>query len=171
MKARSLFYTLTLAIIVILVAFVFASRVLAFSNVPSAHNMPLAISTPTINLFPATVEQNSLISTTITVVGSSVITPFTQVMVTASFTPPVGSPFTLLGFADSYTGDLFRLRFTPEQVGTYTYTIYYTDPTTTANRSGTLTSRGGSGDLALSRISIAVLATATVFVADMAKLS
>ena len=47
--------------------------------------------------------------------------PYTQVTVTATFTAPSGATRTVRGFWDG--GNTFRVRYTPMEVGTYTYVI------------------------------------------------
>jgi len=54
--------------------------------------------------------------------------PFTDVVVSGVFTPTSGAAILVNGFADSEDGSLFRLRFTPLELGPYEYAITYRDP-------------------------------------------
>jgi hypothetical protein len=51
--------------------------------------------------------------------------PFKDVILTATFTSPTGGDFNVYGFYDA--GTTWRIRFTPNETGTWDYTYQFSD--------------------------------------------
>ncbi|RLE65714.1 MAG: hypothetical protein DRJ38_03310 [Thermoprotei archaeon] len=66
----------------------------------------------------------------IRVSNQNFLNPFTEVSVKGVFSKDDGETKTIKGFCDSYDGSLYKVRFTPQSVGTYKYEITYRDSET-----------------------------------------
>ncbi len=80
----------------------------------------------------------------------SVLNPWRDIKVDAVFTTPSGKTINWPGFY--YDVNTFKVRFTPAEVGNYTYTVTITGPSGTQNQSGSFTSASSSNKGFLRRV-------------------
>ena len=104
--------------------------------------VPVSASERTVSLEPhaTTVERYSIFELLLRVKNPVARNPFTEVTVTGQFTPGGSDAVTITGFCDSTDGQLFRVRFSPQQVGDYAFLVTYSDRAGNEEFRGTFTS-------------------------------
>jgi len=89
---------------------------------------------------PTTVDRYAVFEVVLRVDRPVAKSPFTQVTVSGEFKPEAGEPLNVSGFCDSSQGTVFRLRFCPQGVGDYSFTITYEDRAGSEEFTGRFTS-------------------------------
>ncbi len=84
-------------------------------------------SAPKVSLEPvgAEVDVNAFVEVTVQVSGTEAKNPFVDASVTGSFQLEGAASTAVSGFCDSTAGAVHRIRFLPQQAGTYSYTLTY----------------------------------------------
>lgn len=91
----------------------------------------------------AVLETYDFVELTLNVAKPDARNPFTDVVVEGSFKRQGGKSIPVDGFCDSQDGSVFRIRFMPDKVGRYSYSVTYRQASFQKSHKGTFRARDG----------------------------